>query len=84
MDFMAVGMLDVKEPTEYAADAVSRIRAYLLGTKRPWFHRHRDHEFYYDLCADEPNGPKTYHGIGWACSCDRITYGGSLCRITRL
>ena len=46
MDFMAVGMLDVKEPTEYAADAVSRIRAYLLGTKRPWFHRHRDHELF--------------------------------------
>lgn len=25
-------------------------------------------ESYYDLRADEPNGPRTWHGIRWTCS----------------
>jgi hypothetical protein len=37
-------------------------------------HKHRMHEFYYDLRADEPGGPRTFHGIGAACRCGKTEY----------
>ena len=41
-------------------------------------HRHVWREWYYDLRADEPGGPKTYHGIGWTCRiCAKTIDGGS-------
>ena len=32
-------------------------------------HKHQWNEFYWDLRPDhdDPNGPRTYHGIGWTC-----------------
>jgi hypothetical protein len=57
--------------------AVQRARR-LFGVPG-FFHRHARYEveFVYDLCADVPNGPRTYHGIAWACACGRVVDGGS-------
>jgi hypothetical protein len=65
-------MYDPRTPGEYAGDAVRHART--LEWPR-WFHRHRGVEFFFDLRTDELGGPRTYHGIGWACACGRVEYG---------
>lgn len=65
-------LFDAKRPPEYAAEAIRKAQAIEWSS---WWHRHREIEFFYDLRADKPGGPRTYHGIGWACACGRVEYG---------
>lgn len=58
--------------SEEIASAVERAK--LLNNGRRFWHRHRYAEFFYDIRADVPNGPRSYHGIGWACSCGHVEY----------
>lgn len=48
--------------------------------KEKWERRKHAHDWkeeYYDLRADEPGGPKTWHGIRWRCQCGAVMDGGS-------
>ena len=49
---------------------ISRARSLTLGKDRSR-HHHQYVEFYFGCYADEPGGPRTYHGIGWACACGK-------------